>query len=769
MTTRQLWFGALTGLNLICILSAVTPCVLAQSTAEAPPLVIAGKPVEIAATKVTDRTIRVRVRPIDESGIAQPAKESPVLVDRDWPAPVYVSRSRAQQWSQEYKVGDLFLRVRPAPLTMRIEGPQAGQHQEIRIDEASGSLSFTLGDRPIFGLGQGGAQFDRRGHAYPMINNQSGYRLTTFSGRMAVPWLISPAGWAIFFQSPHGRIDLSGNADPWAVDLDATPISTEFGRLVTKPGHEPLPLDFFVSMATPTELMTEYAVLTGFPSMPPLWALGYQQSHRTLKDFEEVLGVAKSFREKQLPCDVLIYLGTGWCPSGWNQSHDSFDFNPEVFSKPAEQIRALKDLNFRVVLHSTYPPKRLYGSVHDEPAERDDHSAVHYWRRHVPVMRLGVDGWWPDAAENLSVQSRLARIRMYWEGPQLERPNERPYALHRTGYAGMQRYGGWLWSGDNDGRWATLRNQLPIGLNTSVTGVPYWGTDIGGFYPTEEYTAEFFVRWFQFMSFSPLFRSHGRTWYTRLPWGWNTGVLGPDEMENRRLDGRTPVRVSQLRNPTVEPILKKYLELRYRMMPYIYSAAREAKDTGIPLMRPLWLHYPDDPRTLSLDDQYLWGRDILVAPVLEKGVTSRKVYLPEGEWYDFWTDDKLDGGREVTREVNLETTPLYVRGGSIISTGPVKQHTGEQVHPPLTLSVYTGKNGEAVMYEDDGTTFDFREGEYMKLLCTWDDASKRLDLTLAAGSRLLGPSSRQIEVRLIPTGESRSVEFDGSPASVDFQ
>ena len=769
MTNRQFYSGALTRLNLICVLATVTPCVLAQSTAVAPPLVVAGKRVEIAATKVTDRTVRIRIRPIDESGIAQPSRESPILVKRDWPEPVYVSRSRAPQWSREVQVGNLSLSVRPFPLTIRIEGPQADQRQEIQIDEASGSLSFTLGDRPIFGLGQGGPQFDRRGHAYPMVNNQSGYRLTTFSGRMAIPWLISPAGWAIFFQSPHGQIDLSGSPNPWAVDLDTAPVSTGSGRLVAKPGHEPLPLDFFVSMATPAELMTEYAVFTGFPSMPPLWAFGYQQSHRTLKDFEEVLGVARSFREKQLPCDALIYLGTGWCPSGWNRGHDSLDFNPEVFSKPAEQIRALKDLNFRVVLHSTYPPERLYGSVHDKPAEMDDQSTAHYWRRHLPAFRLGIDGWWPDAAEDLSIQSRLARIRMYWEGPQLERPNERPFALHRTGYAGMQRYGGWLWSGDNDGRWATLRNQLPIGLNTGVTGVPYWGTDIGGFYPTEEYTAEFFVRWFQLMSFSPLFRSHGRTWYTRLPWGWNTGVLGPDEMEDRRLDGRTPVRVSQLNNPTVEPILKKYLELRYRMLPYIYTAAREAKDTGVPMMRPLWLHYPDDPRAMSLDDQYLWGRDILVAPVFEKEAAARNVYLPEGEWYDFWTDDKLQGGRDITREVDLETTPLYVRVGSIIPTGPVKQHTAEQVHPPLTLSVYAGKDGEATMYEDDGTTFDFREGEFMKLQSIWDEEKKRLDLKLAPGSRLLGPSSRQIEVRLIPAGESRSIEFDGNPVSVEFQ
>ncbi len=721
-----------------------------SSSAQAPALLVGGSPVELAIRSVSSNTVRISLSPLDERGVAEPLPDEPVLVARSWPEPLFKLRSQVEG-STQIAAGRLSVNLSASPLRVQVQGPRGGASQQIQIDPETGAVSFSLGDKPLFGLGQGGPQYDRRGHDYPMTNDHGAYRLRTHGGRMPVPWIVSPAGWAMFFHQPLGRIDLSGRQ----------------GKFSPQPERPTLPLDLFVTIGEPAELMTEYAKLTGYPSMPPLWTFGYQQSHRTLKDFEEVLWVAKTFREKKLPCDVLIYLGTGWCPSGWNTGHDSFEFNPRVFSDPAAQIRRLKDLDFRVVLHSTYPPPRLYGSVGDKTLEADDQSAAYYWRRHLPVLRLGIDGWWPDAAEDLPVESRLARIRMYWEGPQQEHPNERPYALHRTGYAGMQRIGGWLWSGDVDSTWETLQNHLPLALNTSMSGVPFWGTDIGGFYPTEEYTAEYFVRWFQFMSFAPLFRSHGRTWYTRLPWGWNTGVLGPDEMEHTK-EGRTAVHVEQLHNPLVEPICRKYLELRYRLMPYIYTLARETHDTGVPMIRPLWLHYADDRKAIENSNEYLWGRDLLVAPVVEKAATSRKLYLPQGVWYDFWTGAALEGGREIEREVDLETTPLYVRQGAILPMGPVKQFTAEKVDGPLELTVYTGADGEASVYEDDGTSFDFANGEWMRLLCRWDDGQRRLSLALDEGSQLLPPAPRTIEVRLAPSGERRTVVFRGEATTISF-
>ena len=166
---------------------------------------------------------------------------------------------------------------------------------------------------------------------------------------------------------------------------------------------------------------------------------------------------------------------------------------------------------------------------------------------------------------------------------------------------------------------------------------------------------------------------------------------------------------SELHNAQVEPICRKYLELRYRLMPYLYSAVRECCETGLPIMRALWLHYPNNGMATARGDEYLWGRDILVAPVTERDATSRKLYLPPGEWYDWWTEEKIEGGREIERAVDLATTPLYVRAGAIIPLAPVRQYTGEKVDGPLTLQVYRGANGQFLLYEDDGSTFNFRK------------------------------------------------------------
>jgi alpha-glucosidase/alpha-D-xyloside xylohydrolase len=350
---------------------------------------------------------------------------------------------------------------------------------------------------------------------------------------------------------------------------------------------------------------------------------------------------------------------------------------------------------------------------------------------------------------------------MYWEGPQLDRPNERPYALHRNGYAGMQRYASFLWSGDVYSTWETLRTHVPVAINTALSGIPYWGTDTGGFVPTKELTGELYVRWFQFSAFCPLFRSHGRTWKLRLPWGWNTGELGPNEITSYG-DAANPD-AGELHNAEVEPICRKYLELRYRLLPYLYSLVRECHLTGMPILRGLWLHYPDDPAAVARGDEYLWGRDMLVAPVTEKGASSRRLYLPRGVWYDFWTEEKLEGGREIVRPVDLSTMPLYVRAGAILPMGPVKQYVEEKVAGPLALSVYPGASGEFTVYEDDGKSFAYRNGEWMGLRASWDDQRRSLTVRLAEGSRMLAPERREIELRLAPGAAAKTVVFEGRP------
>jgi alpha-glucosidase/alpha-D-xyloside xylohydrolase len=273
-----------------------------------------------------------------------------------------------------------------------------------------------------------------------------------------------------------------------------------------------------------------------------------------------------------------------------------------------------------------------------------------------------------------------------------------------------------------------------------------------------------YVRWFQFGAFCPLFRSHGRAWKLRLPWGWNTGDTGPAEISGYG-EAALPA-ASELHNGAVEPICRKYLELRYRMMPYLYSAVRECCRTGLPVMRALWLHYPNDPNAVARGDEYLWGRDILVAPVTEKGASVRRLYLPRAGWYDFWTGERIEGGREIERAVDLSTMPLYVREGTILPLGPVKQYVDEKVDEPLSLTVYPGADGSITLYEDDGRTFNYRQGDWMGLDVSWRDRVRTVTLRLSDGSRMRPPTPRPIEIRTVSETARRKIEFDGRPVTL---
>jgi len=700
---------------------------------------------EIQITSISEHTVKLSVLPIT-NGKTAPIPLDGSLAQTSWGEPI--ARLRGNSAPQELKAGELSLHVSASPIAFTISTRKGSRIQQFEVDP-DGSVSFATGNSPLLGLGEGGAQFDRRGSTDPMISGQGGYRLRTHGGRVPIPWIISTEGWAMFFHQPFGTFDFTG---PKSKFHPSSPVAA---------------LDiFFVHSLDPAVIMAEYARITGHAEMPPLWSFGYQQSHRTLASREEILAEAKMFREKKLPCDALIYLGTGFCPSGWNTENGSFAWNSRVFPDPNEMIEQLHKDNFRVVLHDVILTDKLHGTVQDPCDVRsfDAEDANCYWDAHRKDFATGVDGWWPDEGDPLDIPSRLARNRMHWQGPQIDRPNERPYALHRNGYAGMQRYASFLWSGDVYSTWETLKTQVPIAINTSLTGIPYWGTDIGGFVPTSEFTAELYLRWFQFGAFCTLFRSHGRTWKLRLPWGWNTGDPGPVEIRN--YDGASVPDASQLHNAQVEPICRKYLELRYRMLAYLYSAVRECATTGMPVMRALWLHYPDDPVAVTRNDQYLWGPSMLVAPVAEKAATARSVYLPHGNWYDFWTNDRIEGGREISRSVDLETIPLYVAAGTVLPLGPVKQHTDEKVDQSLSISIYPGADGSFVLYEDDGRSFNYRKGEWMGTRLIWNDASRTLILTLAPGSRMLPPLRRNISVNVL--GAQKNVTFDGNLADVHF-
>ena len=728
-----------------------------DTDAQGEPLSIAGQPVELRLASLSANTLRFSVLP--KGG-------TDADLNRDGGLVQLAEQRRTIAPGAPIKLGQLSVSISTSPVVLKVSDGRDRTIQEISIDP-QGVVEFLVGNAPLLGFGEGGAQFDRRGNVDAMRNGQGGYRLQTHGGRVPVQWLIGTEGWGLFIHQPFGAFDLSGPK----------------GKLTAQ---APLPIDCFVVVSKdPAVIMREYAGITGLPEMPPLWSFGYQQSHRTLAGPDEVMWVAKTMREKNLPCDALIYLGTDFTPSGWNTHNGEFTWKQETFPDPKKTIDDLHAMHYKVVLHVVIEGRHLTGTVKDpcttpEPSGRiagDDgdvtkgrwppeRSVGCYWPHHKGVFDLGIDGWWPDQGDGLDAPSRLNRIRMYWEGSQLWRPDERPYALHRNGYAGMARYGAFLWSGDVYSTWETLKTHVPVAVNTGLSGIPYWGTDIGGFVPTPEFLGDLYVRWFQFMAFCPLFRAHGRTWHLRLPWGWNLGELGPEETATYAGAGRPPE--SELRNAQVEPICKKYLELRYRLMPYLYSAVRETSKTGLPILRAMWLHHPDDPAAVARGDQYFWGRDMLVAPVVEKGATSRRVYLPRGTWFDFWTEQRVQGGSEIDRAVDLATMPLYVRAGAVIPMGPVKQYTAEPLDGPLSFTVYPGADGAFELFEDDGRSFEYRQGGWMGITCRWNDRSRRLSLSLTGGSKMRPPLVRDIEVRLAGTPAAQRSKFAGRPITIQL-
>jgi alpha-glucosidase/alpha-D-xyloside xylohydrolase len=776
---------------LIVIITIVILSSALAAGAIAAQLRIAGEPIEVVLSEVAGgRTVRIELMPLDAEGEPKPAPDSSVLL------PITTTEKlRVKELGERrhVRVGPFNVYVAPQPLTISILRPGGRIVQELVVKEDDGSIVFRT-EGLVFGLGEGRQQFDRRGFFYNFVNGQTTF-LRTHSATIPVPLLIGTDGWMLFIHNPPppsddpreanrpwGQFDLRGEdaGPPPATDassaslLERPPVAPGRGRFI--PRRQTLnqaPTQIFVSaLDTPADAFEEFSRLVGRPAMPPKWALGYMQSHRSLAGPHEPIEVAQKFREKELPCDALIYLGTGYTngQTGWNMGHGSLEFNPNTFDKPQEMLDKLHALNFKVVLHKNAAPPRLHGkSVND--ASADPFHISNYWAKHVPLVKMSVDGWWPDDGDNLPIEARLARHRLYYEGSLRDRPNVRPWTLNRNGYAGSARYGAWIWSGDVESRWITLANHVPVGLNFAMSVSPFWGSDTGGFFLARpnEYTGELYVRWFQFSTFNPLFRSHGRNWHLHLPWGWNTGQIGPRESGER---AEYPPE-SELRNADVEPICKRFLELRYRLLPYNYTIARQACDTGMPMMRALWLHYPDDPEAVTIGDEYLWGRDFLVAPVVEKDAKTRRVYLPKGDWFDWWSGEKLAGGRWVDRPVDLAMMPLFVRAGAIVPLDPVRQYTAETVSGPTTVRLYSGADGEFVLYDDDGTSMGYRDGTDRRMSWirfTWNQNARRITIRLDDRSKQWSAGSlRVFELQKIgPDNDQRTtrVEFGGEPVEL---
>jgi alpha-glucosidase/alpha-D-xyloside xylohydrolase len=708
---------------------------------------------ELALYKVSDQTFEVQLLPIGQDGELTKPSPSDILID--YPRKE-VWRERLLDESTELQIGDLAIQIEQSPLSIEIRNGEGELVQELSWRDNDGSMSFRT-EAPVFGLGQGGPQFDRRGYEFPWQGGWGAFERPTHGSRVFAPMLIGADGWAMFVHQPIDRdniFDLRGGQGSLILSKDARKKALRF---------------FVISWNNPTKIFSEYNQITGQTPMPPKWTLGYMQSHRTLEGPDEIREVARKFRTKNLPSDALIYLGTGFTPSGWNGGHGSFEYNPETFPNPEQIIDDLDALNFKTVLHTYGAPDGLHGTSIENVSVADSNHISNYWDQHRPVFQAGADAWWPDGGEGLSAESRLARQRMYYLGPLSSRPNVRPWSFHRTGYSGVHRYGGWIWSGDPDSYWETLETQIAVGLNHTVSLTPFWGSDTGGFLPSIELTGELYTRWFQFSAFCSSFRSHGRAWHLRLPWGWNTAELGPPEVDafSDAFEHGYP-NPSELRNGLVEPIAREYLQLRYRLLPYNYTLFRETHDTGLPPMRAMWLHYLNDPKAVKLDDQYMWGPNLLIAPVYTKGAKNRTLYLPDGQWYDFWTNETAEGGQEITRQVDLATMPIYVRAGTILPMDPVRQYTGQPVDEPTTIRIYPGDNGEFRLYNDDGQSLDYEDDEYSWTLLQWDEEGHTLTIAPDPDSEGQDPGPAELKVKLMSTGAVELIRWDGTKQAISF-
>jgi len=541
---------------------------------------------------------------------------------------------------------------------------------------------------------------DHRGCRREIWNQHTPPAVTVF------PAFVNPRGYGLLVDNPYKAVWDFGSSDPRTFSYAARGGGLQY---------------YFFHGNGLAALLRTYLELTGFPPHPPRWALGMLQSRYGYRNCAELEEIARTLRARRLPCDALIL------DLFWFAQMGDLAFNPAAWPDPPQMIARLREQGFRIVLieepyiteqSSNYAQavarglvaKHYDGSPYifdfwpgrcalldfSNPRTRD------WWtERHRALLEMGVAGWWTDLNEPTRHFEDMAHhggsaaavhnLTALWMHQAIARaheryaPGRRVFILSRSAYPGSQRYGAALWSGDVDMTFAALRKQVAVGLCAGMAGMAFWGSDIGGFGFAGRCTPELYIRWLQLGAFSPLCRPHGDQGQLREPWQFG---------------------------PRCEAICRRYLQLRYSLLPYIYSCAHQACTDGLPLMRPLALEFPGDPAALNLSDQYLFGPFILVAPVLEEGATRRTVYLPAGAWIDFRTDRVIQGPRYVEVDAPLDVLPLFIRQGAIIPMGAPMQHCTQQAPDPLTLEVYRGANGSFVLYEDDGETTAYRHGEY---------------------------------------------------------
>lgn len=523
-------------------------------------------------------------------------------------------------------------------------------------------------------------------------------------------------------------------------------------------------VDYTVFSGTADEVIASYREATGGTPLMPLWSLGYIHCRERFHSQNELLSTAKTFRDKDIPVDVIVQDWQYWGKNGWN----AMVFDSDSYPSPKEMVDSLHSLDMKMMLSvwSKIDPESELGRKAAEkgyfiPGTQwidffNPEAAEFYWTNFSDrLLSLGIDAWWQDATEPENDDLRNRRVmngtvpgevyrnvypllvnKTVYEGCRRDAPSKRSMILTRSAFPGIQRYGTAMWTGDVGNDWQTLRIQLKAGLDFAASGMPWWTYDAGGFFrPGNQHTnpeyIECMLRWIQASAFLPLMRVHGYMSDTE-PW------LYGDEAQR---------------------IITECINLRYRMLPYIYSEAAQVTLNGSTIMRPLMFDFPADKTAAANDSEYMFGHSILVNPVTAPGASSWKTYLPqtEGGWTDFRTGKHYDGGQYVDTPVTIEQIPVFVKAGAILPLGAPVQHSVASSGQPMELNVYPGADGYFELYEDDGTTYGYEQGDYSVIPIKWDNATRTLTLEKARGARPVGNKEFTVKAG----GSQTKVRYNG--------
>ena len=559
---------------------------------------------------------------------------------------------------------------------------------------------------------------------------------------------------------------------------------------------------YFIAGEDYDEVISGYRTLTGKASLYPKWSFGFWQSRERYSTQDEIVSTLAEMRRRNIPVDNIVQDWQYWLPDQWG----SHEFDAERYPDPEKMLDDIHAMNGRFMI-SVWPKfytntdhyKELkeagYAYTHSEDTSLVDwlgHEQSFYdayaeggrkmfWRQMDETLysRYGkkIDAWWMDASEP-NLRDCLPMDYLKWLltptalGPSTEylnayslvnadaiyngqrevNPDTRVFLLTRNGFAGLQRYSTASWSGDIGTSWYDMRMQMAAGLNYSMSGLPMWGMDIGGFSVMGKFNSamgeylrsgketedlkewrELQTRWHQFGTFVPLFRTHGQ-WPQREIWN-----IAPEG------------------TPTYSSILW-YMQLRYRLMPYIYSLAGAVHFGDYTIMRGLPMDFPSDKNVTDLSDQWMFGPALMPCPVYEYKARSRSVYFPEGGWYDFYTGEYISGGKRTEVSAPYERMPLYVKEGSIIPMGPAMQWSDEKPADDILLAVYAGKDASFTLYEDEGVNYNYEKGKYATIPITWDDKTRTLTIGERKGDFDGMLSARKF--RIVVTDPSNPNAFD---------